>query len=212
MNTMPLSVAFIPMAIYLISLGIVHLRRRPRVISGTWDWVGIALAAIGLVVVGPLALVQPAAGAAKWSWPMLLTLYGLIVALCVLAARPRMVIYNTTVQQLRPLVAEVAMGLDPLSRWAGESVALPSRGVQVHVDGNSPMRTVAVIALGERPPIEGWSEFSRKLAQSVGKLRVRRSPWGYVFLAISLGLFAWNGFTAFNGQWEIWLTSIEVGI
>jgi hypothetical protein len=74
------------------------------------------------------------------------------------------------------------------------------------------MRTVAVIALGERPPIEGWSEFSRKLAQSVGKLRVRRSPWGYVFLAISLGLFAWNGFTALNGQWKIWLTSIGIGI
>jgi len=119
------------------------------------------------------------------------------VAVCVLVSRPRMVVYNITVEQFRPLVAEVVAALDPEARWAGESAALPGRGFQLHIEGNGPLRTVSVVNVGERSAPEGWGEFTRRLRRAVRGLRVRRSPWG--------GLFAACGCLALAAA--VWLTT-----
>ena len=98
-----------------------HLRRRPLAVTGVFDGVMLAAAVSGLAVVGPLALLVPVTGGSPWSWPVLAFLFALCVAVCVLVSRPRMVVYNITVEQFRPLVAEVVSSLDPKARWAGES-------------------------------------------------------------------------------------------
>jgi hypothetical protein len=196
LNSLPLWAALLPLGLYLLTLGGVHLRRRPVMVSGAWDGVLLAASVAGLVVVGPLALVQPAAGRSLWSWPMLLVVFSLFVALCLLVSRPRVVIYNITVDQLRPLVAEAVSALDPAARWAGESVALPTRGLQLHIDGNGSMRSVNVIAVGERTSLEGWTEFCRRLRRSVGRLRVRTSPWGPVFAGAGLCVLAFAAWFA----------------
>jgi hypothetical protein len=190
LHALPLWVALLPLGLYLLALGGVHLRRRPLLVSGAWDGVLLAAAVAGLVVVGPLALVQPAAGRSLWSWPMLLVVFGLFVALCLLVSRPRVVVYNITVDQLRPLVVEAVSAIDPAARWAGESVALPTRGLQLHIDGNGSMRSVNVIAVGERTSLEGWTDFCRRLRRSVGRLQVRTSPWGPVFAGAGLCVLA----------------------
>ena len=109
MNTLfdaiPLGAAFLPLGIYLLALGWVHLRRRPLAIAGVWDGILLGASLVGLVTVGPIALVRPAAGGSSWSWPMLILGFCLVVALCVLVSRPRLIVYNITVDQLRPLVA-----------------------------------------------------------------------------------------------------------
>jgi len=107
-----------------------------------------------------------------------------------LAARPRLVVYNITLEQLRPVVAEIVAALDPTARWAGETVALPGRGIQVHLDGRGGMRSVSVVALGSRTSAEGWGEFSRRLRQAIRGLRVRPSPWAAVFGCGGCGLLA----------------------
>ena len=181
LQALPLWAALLPLGLYLIGLGTVHLRRRPFMVSGAWDGMLLGASLLGMVIIGPLALVQPAAGRSLWSWPMLLVVFALFVALCLLVSRPRVVVYNITVEQLRPLVAEIVSSLDPAARWAGESAAMPTRGLQVHIDGNGSMRSVNVVAVGERTSLEAWSEFCRRLRQSVGRLRVRSSPWGLPF-------------------------------
>jgi hypothetical protein len=196
LNSLPLWAALLPLGLYLLTLGGVHLRHRPLMVSGAWDGVLLAASVAGLVVVGPLALVQPAAGRSLWSWPMLLVVFSLFVALCLLVSRPRVVIYNITVDQLRPLVAEAVSALDPAARWAGESVALPTRGLQLHIDGNGSMRSVNVIAVGERTSLEGWTEFCRRLRRSVRRLRVRTSPWGPVFAGAGLCVLAFAAWFA----------------
>lgn len=90
-------------------------------------------------------------------------------------------VYNITPEQLRPVVAEIVAALDPAARWAGETAALPGRGIQVHLDGRGSMRSVSVVALGGRTSPEGWAEFSRRLRQALRRLRVRRSPWAAAF-------------------------------
>ena len=188
MNTLfdaiPLGAAFLPLGIYLLALGWVHLRRRPLAIAGVWDGILLGASLLGLVTVGPIALVRPAAGGSSWSWPMLILGFCLVVALCVLVSRPRLIIYNISIEQIRPLVAEVASDLDPSARWAGETVALPARGLQVHLDGDGSLRTVSLIGVGRRSAHEGWSEFSRRVRQASRRLPVRASPWGGVFAAI----------------------------
>lgn len=183
LDMLPLWLALAPLGIYLVGLGVVHLRRRPLVMSGVWDGILLGGSLAGLAAVGPLALVRPAAGTPLWGWLIVLLLFGLLVALCVLVSRPRLVVYNITVEQLRPLVAEIVAALDPAARWAGEAVALPGRGLQVHIDSSGTMRTVSLVAAGERPPLEAWGEFGRRLRQGVAQLRVQPSPWGGVFAA-----------------------------
>ena len=183
-DSLPLGAAFLPLGIYLLVLGWVHLRRRPLAIAGVWDGILLGASLLGLVTVGPIALVRPAAGGSSWSWPMLILGFCLVVALCVLVSRPRLIVYNISVEQIRPLVAQVASDLDPQARWAGETVALPTRGLQVHLDGDGSLRTVSLIGVGRRSAHEGWSEFSRRVRQASRRLPVRASPWGGVFAGI----------------------------
>lgn len=194
-DSVPLGSALLPLGVYLVALGWVHLRRRPLAIPGVWDGILLGGSLVGLVVVGPIALVRPVAGSSAWSWPIMLLVFALVVTLCVLVARPRLVVYNISIEQIRPIVAEVAGGLDPRARWAGETVALPSRGFQVHLDGDGVLRTVSLIGIGRRSSHEGWSEFSRRIRQSTRRLRVSASPWGGVFVGcgvILLGIAAWS--------------------
>jgi hypothetical protein len=182
----PLWVAVLPLGAYLAILGWLHLCRRPTLLGGGQDLMLLALAVSGLVMAGPLALVQPALGATPWATGMLLLLFTLAVAVGILATRPRLVIYNITVEQLRPILAEVASGLDPSTRWAGESVALPTRGLQVLMDGHGLVKSVSVVAVGSRTSAEAWTEFVRRLRQAVGSLRVRRNLWGGMLAAVGL--------------------------
>ena len=202
LDTLPLWAAFLPLGIYLVALGAVHLRRRPLVISGTCDAVLLGGSLTGLAMAGPLALVRPAVGNSLWGWLMVLLLFGLIVALCVLVSRPRLVVYNMTVDQFRPLMSEVVSALDSGARWAGESAALPNRGLQVHIDGNGAMRSVSVVAVGERTSHEAWAELARRLRQGSGRLRVRSSPWGPVFAGIGCLVIA-------VAVWSAWRTVVD---
>ncbi|NCY01754.1 MAG: hypothetical protein EBX36_02310 [Planctomycetia bacterium] len=182
------AVALVPLGCYLAGLACVHLRRRPLAVSGMLDAVLLAAGISGLAVAGPLALLVP--GTSPWTWPVLAFLCGLGVAVAVLVSRPRLVVYNITVEQFRPVVAEVVASLDPGARWAGESAALPGRGFQLHIEGNGPLRTVSVVNVGERSSAEGWGEFTRRLRRALRGLRVRRSPWGVLFAGLGGGLLA----------------------
>lgn len=190
LDTLPLWAALLPLGLYLLAAGCVHLRGRPLVLSGAWDGILLGGSLTGLALVGPLALVRPAVGNPLWGWLIVLLVFGLLVAVCVLVSRPRLVIYNISVDQLRPLVAEVVSVLDPAARWAGESAALPTRGLQLHIDGNGSMRTVSVVAVGERTSLEAWSEFGRRLRRGVAGLRVRPSSWGPIFAAVGAAVIA----------------------
>lgn len=193
----PLWAAILPAAAYLLALAGLHVRRRPSVVTGASDLLLLAAATAGLAVTGPLALLQPAAGGTAWAAGVLLLGAGLLFAALLLAARPRLVVYNITPEQLRPLVAEVVAALDPTARWAGETVALPGRGIQVHLDGRGGMRSVSVVALGGRTSAEGWAEFSRRLRQAIRGLRVRTSPWAVAFGGCGCGLLAAAAVLAF---------------
>ena len=187
LTEVPLWVALLPVAAYLVAVGCLHLRRRPVALSGHVDVALLTLGIAGMVIAGPLALLQPGAGTSVWTTAVLLLGFAVVVAGALLAARPRMVIYNVGLDQVRPVVASVAAGLDPTARWAGETAALPARGLQVHLDERGPARTVSVIAAG-RTSAEAWAEFSRRLRRAIRTVRVRPSPRAWTFLGAGVAV------------------------
>ncbi|MFM7107161.1 MAG: hypothetical protein ACKOZU_00890, partial [Planctomycetaceae bacterium] len=117
----PLWPALVPPGLYLVAVAARHLRRRPTAVSGAADVALLAAALAGLVLVGPMELLQPAGVRGAWRTVLPLVLVALAAALALLATRPRLVIYNVSLEQIRPVVAQVAATLDPAARWAGET-------------------------------------------------------------------------------------------
>src|SRR5262245_65771439 len=136
MEPVPLTIACGPLAIYLVWLGAVNLRRRPLVMTAALDVATLAAAVSGLVVVGPMNLLLPEAAGRRFgplAWPLLLGFYALCVVLYVLVARPRLVIFNLSIEQLRPGLEQLARRLDSDARFAGDAVQLPQVGIQFHL-------------------------------------------------------------------------------
>lgn len=193
---LPLWMALVPLAIYLLALAVVHARRRPLVLAGSWDLVALVASVAGLAVGGPLAVFVPPAAEGLWRWMLPIGGLVLLAAAATLAARPRLVVYNITGEQLRPVVAEVAAALDAEARWAGETVALPGRGVQVHLDAGGGMRSVSLVSVGSRTSSEAWAEFGRRVRRAVADVPVRSSPWAWLFAGLAAVVLAVAGWLA----------------
>src|SRR5436190_14832984 len=151
MDSLHIAIALGPLATYLLVLGVINLSSRPLLTTGGRDVAALAMAVAGLIVVGPmeLFLVEEAAVLyGGWVWAIMLAAYALLVVLVVLLLRPRLVIYNITLEQLRPLLADAVARLDTDTRWAGESLVMPQLGVQLHVEAAPLLKNVQLVSSG----------------------------------------------------------------
>lgn len=188
--SIPLWVVLLTPGLYLVCIGLFHLRRRPVAISGGRDLALLAAAVAGPMIAGPLDMLQPAGTGWPWRLVVPFVSFAFLTAIALLATRPRLVVYNVSFDRLRPVVAEIAARLDPEARWAGETVALPGRGVQVHLDGRGGMRSMSLVAIGTKMSPEGWADVTRRVRHAVRRVQVRRSPWAAVFIGCGCLLLA----------------------
>ncbi len=154
-----LAIAFVPLAAYFLLLGVLNARRRPFLTSGGSDLAALGAALSGVVLIGPIELFRHervSADLGSYVWLFLLGFYWLWVGLAVLLSRPRLVIYNISEEELRPVLAETARILDPQARWAGDCLYLPKLGVQLHLESFDLMRHVSLVAGGTRQNLAGW--------------------------------------------------------
>ena len=172
-----------PIAIYLLLLGVVNLARRPLVVSGGRDTAALGLAISGLVFVGPMSLLFPESVAAhfgpsgtKYLWLMFIGMFAVCLIMVLLTLRPRLVIYNISVDQLRPILAEVVERMDPDARWAGDCLYLPGLGVQLHLENFGLMRNVSLVSSGPKQDYQGWSRLEAELATALRPVEV---PWNF---------------------------------
>ncbi|HEY4232521.1 MAG TPA: hypothetical protein VGM76_03780 [Lacipirellulaceae bacterium] len=188
-----LSIALLPVAAYLLLIGLVNLRRRPFLVSGGTDLAALGFALSGFAFIGPLDLLRPEPATAEFGnfiWLVLLAFFWLWLVLVVLLARPRLVVYNTSIEELHPLLAEAASRLDSEARWAGNSLSLPQLGVQLHLESFDLMRNVSLSSSGGQQNLDGWRRLARELATPLRRLRVKPNPRGLVIVALSLLLIA----------------------
>jgi hypothetical protein len=201
MDAFHLCLALGPVAVYLLLLGMLNLSRRPLLVSGTRDASALGLALSGLVIVGPLALFFPIGTANHMGrfgmelvWLLMLAMYGLCLVLVLLTLRPRLVIYNISADQLRPILAELVERLDSQARWAGDSLLLPALGVQLHLESVAWMRNVSLVSAGPHQDHAGWKRLENELTAALRQVEVPRNLAGVILLsfgacvAVVLGL------------------------
>jgi hypothetical protein len=194
MDPVPLAVAAVPMAIYLFALGLTNLRRTPRVVTGTREIVGLALAVSGLLIIGPINLLLPQGAVVRLGmlvWPLLITFYALCVVLCILIARPRLVIYNISLDQFRPVLEQSLRRLDSDTRFAGEAVQSTQLGLQFHLEVSGPTRNISLVSIGDQQSYSGWVRLFKELRATLATVEVPPNPRGFSFLAIAAFLIGW---------------------
>jgi len=174
MDPLHLCIALTPLAAYLLVVAVVNFRKRPLVINGYRDGMALGLGLIGFAIAGPLELFLPESAAFRlgwYVWPLLIALYLLLVLLAVLMSRPRLVIYNLDSDELRPVLSEVVRAMDAQARWAGDSLALPSRGVQLYLERHRNMRTVELVASPAEQDLQSWGQLERNLRQQLSSIK-----------------------------------------
>jgi hypothetical protein len=189
MDPLHVAIALGPLATYLFVLGVINSSSRPLLTTGGRDAVALAIAIGGLAVVGPmeLFLVEEAAVLyGGWVWGIMVVAYALMTVLVILLLRPRLVVYNITLEQLRPLLADVVARLDADSRWAGESLVMPQLGVQLHLEYAPLMQNVQLVSSGPEQNIHGWKRLELELGVALRKSRHRGNLFGV--LATGLGV------------------------
>lgn len=191
MDPLRFAIAVVPLAAYLAVLGLVNLRPRPLVASGASDLVALGLGIVGLMFVGPIELFRPEMATGQflnYIWIILLLLYLLTLALIALVARPRLVIYNMTPDELRPALSEAAGKVDSTHRWAGDTLVLPKLGVQLYVDSFSLWRNTSLVSSGPHQNLEGWRKLTRQLKGALRTATVRPHPPGLAMLVVAASL------------------------
>jgi hypothetical protein len=187
-----LTIALVPLAAYCLLLAVVNARRRPFLTSGGADLAALGAALSGLVLVGPIELFRPEAASTEYGsyiWLFLLVFYWLCVWLVVLLGRPRLVVYNISCEELRPVLAEAARAIDPQARWAGDSLALPTLGVHLHLESFDLMRHVSLKSSGPTQSLAGWKLLAWHLQQRLEPLRVETNPRALGLVLLALAMF-----------------------
>jgi hypothetical protein len=187
-----LTIAAVPLASYALVLAIFNARRRPLVVSGGSDLLALGIALAGLAFVGPIELFRPEAFTAEvgnYIWLVLMLFYGLLLLLVTLLSRPRIVVYNVSLEELHAFLAETAARLDSDARWAGNHLSLPRLGVQLHLDSLDLMRNVTLASSGGKQDINGWRELTRELARSLSNVEVKSNSRAVGFLLVAIGLY-----------------------
>ena len=181
MDGVRICVALCALAIYLLWLAYLNLLRRPVLVNGVRDIAALGFGISGMMLVGPIELLHPQTAInqlGSYIWVLSVGMYSLALALVILFSRPRLVVYNVSIEELRPLLAATLEGLDPQHRWAGTCLALPNLNVQLHLESNALMRNVSLVANGDRQDPAGWRQLERALAQQLPVARVRPNVWG----------------------------------
>jgi hypothetical protein len=192
MDPLRLCLAFGPLAIYLLVVGVINLSRRPFLVSGGRDLAALGVAVSGFLMIGPIELLVPQVLAVRFGpwlwlyWLLMVALYFLTLTLVVLVSRPRLVIYNVTAEELRPVLAEVAAALDPDARWAGNALSLPRLGVELHVDCFRALRGASLVPVGYHQAYGGWRQLESALTGALRRVEVPPNPAGVTLIIFGL--------------------------
>jgi hypothetical protein len=117
------------------------------------------------------------------------------LTLLILLLRPRLVIYNITVEQLRAVLSEVVTDLDRDARWVGDSLILPRMHVQLHVEPFSALKNIQLVSSGPRQSDAGWRRLEDALVPALRKSAGAPNPYALSFLvfgALMVGIVTLN--------------------
>lgn len=193
MDPLHLAIAFVPLAVYLLVLGLINLSPRPFLTTGSRDSLALAVGLSGMVIAGPMELFLPERAAQTFGpyvWALMVTLYLLTCVLISLMGRPKLVIYNIASAELKPLLEKTLKSIDPAASWVDDTYVLPNAFVQLHVQPFSALRNVCLNSIGTRQSWQSWRRLEESLAESLRSERGVSNPYGITLIAGGLVLLA----------------------
>lgn len=197
MDTFSACVAFGPLAIYLLLLGAINLSRRPLVVTGTRETLSLGLALMGLAVVGPMQLFMPQQAASHFGpvvWLLLVSFYLLCLTLVLLLSRPRLVVYNVSLENLHAALNDAARRIDAQAVWAGQALSLPAARVHLQVDAFAPLSNVSLVATGDDQSASGWRRLEHTLRAGLKETPAAGPSHGFWLVVWSLIILVALGF------------------
>jgi len=186
------TIASVPLAIYLLLIGSLHLRKRPLVTSGWRDIMTMGIACLGLASVGPMQLFFPMHAAAvvpMLSWGLMFALYFMGLTLVMLWSKPRLTVYGMTATQFRDSLHQAALVVDSQSSWNGHVLTLPRAGFQLVAEPSTALRVHSVAAVETmHNNYSAWRLLERELVKAGHQLdsRPAKSAWILVGIATVL--------------------------
>jgi len=194
MNSFLLYIAFTPLALYFVLVGLMNMTGRPFLVTGIRDQIVLFLALFGLVAVGPMQLFFPVNASwsyGPWVWLLLIGIYVFSCTLYLLLRRPSLNLYNVTMTEFRPFISDLAVDCDSGARLAGDTVCMPTLGIQFYFDSNAALRVISLISAGPNQNWDGWARFRKSLMDGLKAQSQTFSPKyavGISFLLIGLAL------------------------
>lgn len=192
MDPLHFAIMAVPLAIYLLVVGLIGVSRNPFVTTGSRDVAALAIGMGGLAIAGPMELFFPESAAGRFGsyvWLLLIAFYGLCMSLAVLVMQHRIVVYNLSPDRLRPILAGTAMKLDKRARWTGDSLYLPSLEVHLNLQGSLWLSNSQLIAVGPKQSFESWRLIEKELRKELSSIRSESVVVG-VFLIVSACIVA----------------------
>ena len=197
-NTMdPFSacVAFGPLAMYSLLLGAINLSPALGGERSARD-AGPGPGVSGLVTVGPMQLFMPLEAAVQFGryvWLLLIGFYALSLTLAIILSRPRLVVYNISTDQFRPLLEQTVQRLDPDATFAGAAVNMPLTRIQFHVENFPPLANLSLLATGDEQSISGWRRLERRW-RNAPRMPITSQPHGFWLVASGIVILAMLAF------------------
>ncbi len=189
------AVAIIPVAIYLILIGVTRLRPRPLVTTGWRDTLTLGIASAGLVAVGPMQLFTPPQALElwrSWVWIMLIGLYVLGLTLVLLSGKPRLIAYGLDAGQFHDLLTQAALKVDGEARWSANVLSLPLSGIQLAMEATGSPRVHQVSHVGSLHNLDDWMTLEREFVRLGGQANCPRSWAGWPLLCLGSALLLWS--------------------
>ena len=186
-----IAAAFVPLSLYFFALAVLNSGLRPRMLTGQEDLTALALGLIGFVMVGPMLYVLPMDALTFWgnkTWFFLALLCALMVWFLGAMFRFRIVIYNIGMNELRDILETTGQELDSEARWAGNSLSLPTLGIQFYFERMSLLRNVTLKACGSRQNLQGWLHFEKSLRNALSQHRATQKNRVSMLMATVGGL------------------------
>lgn len=193
MAAIDFAIAAIPVAVYLILIGALRLRKRPLVTTGWRDTLTLGIAAGGLVAIGPMQLFFPTQAAARWHgwvWLALLVLYLLALMMVLLSCKPRLIAYGMDESQFHQTLLNAARQVDEQAVWQGEVLTLQQCTIQLAIEPSGASRVHQVVHVGLLHNLQDWLRLERAFVSSGAKVACPRSTAGWPFVVGGSLLFA----------------------
>ncbi len=203
MDPVRVTIALGPLCVYLVLIGWLNPPKRPFVTSGARDILALAVALSGLVAIGPIELFMPERAAALMGakiWLPLIMLYMLVASLISMVMKPRIVVYNVSSDEIRPIVGGVVSELDQDARWAGDSVFMPNMRIQFYLQTHPAMRNVQLVATNGEQNLTSWKNLESSLQQAMNNVSVSVNPRAMLFFIAASVMTAAVGISLFTGQ------------